>query len=119
MRPSLTLLSPTFQHPKGVLHSQLQWAQQSVAFKYNMYRAFIRTGMDVPVPPEGELPPQSCWFLPVPLFHLTGVAYTFGATLLGAKIIYVYKWNAEEGIDIIQKEQVTSESRRHQIPLKL
>ncbi|KXS09629.1 acetyl-CoA synthetase-like protein [Gonapodya prolifera JEL478] len=100
--------SGTTGHPKGVLHHHLEWAQQSVAYRYGVMRAVIRSGLDVPDLKEGELPPQTVWYLPVPLFHLTGIAYTYGASMSGGKIVYSYKWDAADGIDIIHAEQVTN-----------
>ncbi|KAJ3337203.1 hypothetical protein HDU93_001445 [Gonapodya sp. JEL0774] len=102
--------SGTTGHPKGVLHSNLQWTQLQMSGRYGALRMALRLGMDVPVPAPGEapvLPPQFTWFLPVPLFHLTGLSFSLGAASAGSKIIYVYKWDAAEGIDIIKDEKVT------------
>lgn len=94
--------SGTTGRPKGVLYHHLSLAQQAHANKYAAVRTALRTGMDVPANP-----PQITWILPVPLFHLTGIGYSFLGTCAGCRHVYVNKWDASEGIEIIHKDKVT------------
>jgi long-chain acyl-CoA synthetase len=69
-------------------------------------RAALRRG--VPLPQPGEATPQSVILVSVPLFHVTGshsmLAY---GTHTGAKLVTMYKWNAERALELIERERIT------------
>jgi long-chain acyl-CoA synthetase len=59
--------------------------------------------------PEAPDPKQLCSLVATPLFHVTAnncVAQV--STLVGGKLIHMYKWDAAEALRIIEEEQVTT-----------
>jgi long-chain acyl-CoA synthetase len=62
--------------------------------------------------PEEPLPPGvpeiTAVLLSVPLFHVTGCHAQFLASFYtGRKAVMMYKWNAEEALQLIEKERIT------------
>ncbi|MEY4502222.1 MAG: hypothetical protein RIS52_2112 [Pseudomonadota bacterium] len=54
-------------------------------------------------------PPQPCALLAVPLFHVTGeVPVLLVSFALGRKLIFMPKWNADQALELIEREKVTN-----------
>jgi len=51
----------------------------------------------------------NCFILTVPLFHVTGcVAVMLSCFASGAKLVMMYKWDAERALELIERERVTN-----------
>ena len=51
----------------------------------------------------------NCFILTVPLFHVTGcVAVMLSCFASGAKLVMMYKWDAERALELIDRERVTN-----------
>jgi long-chain acyl-CoA synthetase len=51
---------------------------------------------------------DGCLLLPVPLFHITGVAGIFLRSIAtGSTLVLMRKWDAAAALDLIEKEGVT------------
>ena len=50
-----------------------------------------------------------CFLVVTPLFHVTACnCVMHGATLLGAKVVHMYKWDTLRALELIQSERVTT-----------
>ncbi|KXS22181.1 acetyl-CoA synthetase-like protein [Gonapodya prolifera JEL478] len=98
--------SGTTGHPKGILQSHIAWAQQAASSRYNQLRAVVRNGMDIPAMTPGAVPPQMVTFIPVPLFHVTGLGIAVASSAGGGKLILTSKWDAPAAVNIIESESV-------------
>ena len=65
---------------------------------------------DVPAPAEPPAaPPSPVFMAPTPLFHVTACnCIMHPATLLGAKVVLMYKWDPGRAIELIERERVTN-----------
>ncbi|KAI9006524.1 fcs3 protein [Hyaloraphidium curvatum] len=95
--------SGTTGRPKGVLYHHLGMTNVLHGTRYAAARTALRNGLDVPA-----VPPVLTWILPVPLFHLTGIGYTYLTTGAGGRIVFVNKWDANEAVDLMAAEGVTN-----------
>lgn len=81
-----------------------------------MNLAFINTVQPLAIarsrgkePPKPDPENQLCALVATPLFHVTAnncVAQV--STMLGGKLVHMYKWDAADALRIIEEEQVTS-----------
>ena len=56
-----------------------------------------------------NVPAQACFFAPTPLFHVTACnCILHPATLGGAKLVLMYKWDPGRALELIEREKVTS-----------
>jgi len=91
-------------------------AKGSVSSHRGILTALFSWKLDVEVMalmvPEQPLPPGApetpAILLNVPLFHATGCLYQFLSSLIwGRKMVMMYKWSAEEALQLIAKERIT------------
>ena len=69
-------------------------------------RSFLRRGEPLP-PPDPSV--QKANLLSVPLFHATGCfAVMIPAVYTGSKIVLQRRWNADQALELIQRERITS-----------
>ncbi len=62
--------------------------------------------VEAPDPAE-ELPPS--YMAPTPLFHVTACnCLLHPATMVGAKLVLTYKWDAARALELIEREKVTN-----------
>jgi long-chain acyl-CoA synthetase len=53
--------------------------------------------------------PAAAFILIVPLFHVTGcVAVMMSSFIGGAKLVMMYKWNADKALELIARERITN-----------
>jgi acyl-coenzyme A synthetase/AMP-(fatty) acid ligase len=79
--------------PKGVVHTQ---RSQGTAMRLMDMGGVI-------------MPAGKCLLLPVPLFHITGIAGIFLRSIsAGASIVMMRKWDAGNAIKLIQEEGVSA-----------
>jgi long-chain acyl-CoA synthetase len=62
-----------------------------------------------PPPVAAGPPPQMATLLTLPLFHVGGLhSFLLPYTTAGGKIVLMYKWNAGEAVEIIEREGITA-----------
>ncbi len=99
--------SGTTGRPKGALGTHRNVACNLMNITFATARAAIRRGDALPAPPET----QKAILLPVPFFHVTGChSAMIPALANGAKIVLMYKWNAETALELIERERVNGMS---------
>jgi long-chain acyl-CoA synthetase len=70
-------------------------------------RAFLRRGEAPPAP--NPLAAQKAVLISVPFFHATGCfAIMVPALLAGMKLVMQRRWNADQALEIIQRERITN-----------
>ncbi|KAJ7368269.1 hypothetical protein DFH08DRAFT_676182 [Mycena albidolilacea] len=88
--------------PKGVLSTQRQFLTNALNAIVARRRAALRRGEDIPASTPDE--PQPGILIAVPFFHVTGLS----ATLAGAKVALMRKWNPQEAAKLIRQEKLTT-----------
>jgi long-chain acyl-CoA synthetase len=98
--------SGTTGKPKGALgtHRNICTNLVNVAVAYT--RGFLRRG-EMPPQPDPAAPKRAA-LLTVPLFHATGCHSVLVPSLAtGAKIVLMYRWDAERALELIERERIT------------
>lgn len=62
---------------------------------------------DAPVPAPAEVPQAACGLVTFPFFHIGGLVGVCRHTAAGNKVVLMYRWDAAEAVDLIDREQVT------------
>jgi long-chain acyl-CoA synthetase len=63
----------------------------------------------LPAPTAPPTPRAPVFMAPTPLFHVTACnCILHPATLIGAKLVLTYKWDAGRALELIEREQVTN-----------
>ncbi|KAL1679203.1 hypothetical protein EV122DRAFT_277417 [Schizophyllum commune] len=88
--------------PKGALSTQRAFLSLLFNTLAGSRRAMIRRGQEIPT---GVVPDPIGMLLPVPLFHITGMALM--AVFGGAKVVLVRKYTPKQAVALIKKENVT------------
>ena len=86
---------------RGCVHNLFNLAAMTAASQ-----AAAAASSDGPPPaPSG----QQAFMAPTPLFHVTANnCVMYPATLLGAKLVLMYKWDTARAIELIERERVTN-----------
>ncbi|MFM9083315.1 MAG: AMP-binding protein, partial [Actinomycetota bacterium] len=72
-------------------------------------KAIEAGAIEPPAPPSTTPPAQNCFMAPTPLFHVTACnCILHPATLSGAKVVLMYKWDPGRALELIEREKVTS-----------
>ena len=97
--------SGTTGRPKGALGTHRNIMCNLVNITFTGARAVIRRGDPLPAPATA----QKSHLLPVPFFHVTGChSAMIPAVANGSKIVLMYKWNAEQALELIERERVNA-----------
>ena len=98
--------SGTTGKPKGALGTHRNIVSNIMASGIAAARNFLRRGEEAPeVDPLTA--PQRVTLLVVPLFHATGCHATMSpAVNSGSKLVFMRKWEPEEGMRLIEREKV-------------
>ena len=99
--------SGTTGKPKGALGTHRNMTSNVITSGAALARPFLRRGEPVPAPDPAA--PQRVNLLVVPMFHVTGCSATLGPALNnGGKLVLMRKWDALEGMKLIERERVTT-----------
>lgn len=95
---------------RGSVHNVMHMAYAT--FSSAMARAKVEAaraaeaGEEPPAPVE---PPEPVIMVPTPLFHVTANnCVLHPGTLIGAKLVFMHKWNPSRALELIEREKVTS-----------
>lgn len=103
---TLIFTSGTTGLPKGVLSTQRQFLTNVLNVLVGGFRATLRRGGDFPTSERAEL--QKATLVSVPLFHVTGLtSFSMLATMTGMKIVMTRKWDVEEAVKLIKRENIS------------
>jgi long-chain acyl-CoA synthetase len=98
--------SGTTGKPKGALGTHRNYAQNVITSTAGLARAFLRRGE---MPPDPATQPQRVTLLAIPLFHVTACSSSMIASVAtGGKLVLMRKWDAEKGMQLIERERVTA-----------
>jgi acyl-CoA synthetase (AMP-forming)/AMP-acid ligase II len=97
--------SGTTGHPKGVVQTH----RGAVSAVYSWWMTLLLgPHMVEPEVLEAKTVRQPCVLIVTPLFHVTATHPMFLLSIpYGAKVVLMYKWDAEEAVRLIDEEQVT------------
>jgi len=100
--------SGTTGKPKGALGTHRNIVSNIMASGIAAQRNFLRRGEAPPEDDPHKLP-QRVTLLVVPLFHATGCHATLSPTVnAGGKLVFMRRWEPEEGMRLIEREKVGS-----------
>lgn len=99
--------SGTTGRPKGALGSQRNVVTNLVNTSFGTARGLLRRGDEIPTPSPDD--PQRASLISVPLFHVTGChSILVPVVASGAKLVMMYRWNAERALELIERERINS-----------
>jgi long-chain acyl-CoA synthetase len=100
--------SGTTGKPKGAIGSHRNICCNLFASGIAQARKFLMAGEPLP-DPDPHNNPQKAVLLVVPLFHVTGCFATMGPTIAtGGKIVLMRKWEAEQAMQLIEREKISA-----------
>ncbi len=96
--------SGTTGHPKGVV--QTHRGAISAVYSWLLTMTLLPLMADPDVPPAG--PKQQAALIVTPLFHVTATHAVFLLSVpMGARVVLIHKWDAQEAVRVIEKEAIT------------
>jgi long-chain acyl-CoA synthetase len=100
--------SGTTGKPKGALGTHRNMTSNIGAGGISGARNFLRAGQPLPESDPHKLP-QRATLLVVPLFHATGLSATLCPSMnAGGKLVFMYRWEAEKAMQLIEREKVNA-----------
>ncbi|RLA41662.1 MAG: long-chain fatty acid--CoA ligase [Gammaproteobacteria bacterium] len=112
---SIYYTSGTTGKPKGAINSHRNICTNQISGIYLRVRTEYRYGREPEMPTE-----QMGQLISAPLFHVTGsLAMLCGSTIAGSKIVFMYKWDADTAIRLIEKEKLNSFGGVPSMPLQV
>jgi long-chain acyl-CoA synthetase len=103
--------SGTTGNPKGaqLTHRGCVANIMNMAFWATCLTTIGQRNGTIPVPQPGVTPPPTAALLTTPLFHVTANnCVSHGGTLNGGKLVCMYKWDATEALQLIERERITA-----------
>ncbi|MEP7201363.1 MAG: class I adenylate-forming enzyme family protein [Ilumatobacteraceae bacterium] len=101
--------SGTTGRPKGAVSTNGAIVSSVMAFGSRAAADVVRSQSALP---PGEAPPDELplsFILIVPLFHVTGcVPVLLSCVVSKAKLVMMYRWDAEKALELIERERVTN-----------
>jgi long-chain acyl-CoA synthetase len=98
--------SGTTGKPKGAVITHRNIVSNFFNAMCAQARSFLRRGE---MPPAPDPTVQKATLISVPLFHATGCfAIMIPAVMAGSKIVMQRKWNADQALELIERERITN-----------
>ena len=98
--------SGTTGKPKGAVITHRNIVSNFFNAMCAQARSFLRRGE---MPPAPDPTVQKATLISVPLFHATGCfAIMMPAVMAGSKIVMQRKWNADQALELIERERITT-----------
>jgi long-chain acyl-CoA synthetase len=95
--------SGTTGHPKGAVSTHRAVISGLFGFACRTVVEMLRSE------PKDPHPYRPAFILVVPLFHVTGcIPVMLGATLSGAKLVMMHRWDPARALELIERERVTN-----------
>ncbi|HEX5095015.1 MAG TPA: class I adenylate-forming enzyme family protein, partial [Acidimicrobiia bacterium] len=95
--------SGTTGRPKGAVQTQRNFTN------FLMQGAYFTTKAAASAPAAPGPPVPMATLLTLPLFHVGGLhSFLLPYTAAGGKVVLMYKWNAAEAVDIVEREGITA-----------
>ncbi len=96
--------SGTTGHPKGVVQTH----RGAISAVYCWFISLKIAPLMAPADAEPAEPKEQVVLVVTPLFHVTATHPMFLLSIpMGAKVVVMYKWDADEAVRLIQNEKVT------------
>ena len=112
---SIFYTSGTTGRPKGAINTHRNICSNQLSGVYLRVRTEYRYGREPVAPTE-----QMGQLISAPLFHVTGsLAMLCGSTIMGSKIVFMYKWDADDAIRLIEKEKLNAFGGVPSMPLQV
>ena len=112
---SIYYTSGTTGRPKGAINTHRNICSNQLSGVYLRVRTEYRYGREPVTPTE-----QMGQLISAPLFHVTGsLAMLCGSTIMGSKIVFMYKWDADDAIRLIEKEKLNAFGGVPSMPLQV
>ncbi|OUS08079.1 hypothetical protein A9Q90_04785 [Gammaproteobacteria bacterium 54_18_T64] len=112
---SIFYTSGTTGKPKGAVNTHRNICSNQLSGVYLRVRVEYRYGREPVQPSE-----QMGQLISAPLFHVTGsLAMLCGSTIMGSKIVFMYKWDADDAIRLIAKEKLNAFGGVPSMPLQV
>jgi long-chain acyl-CoA synthetase len=99
--------SGTTGHPKGAMATHRNHVTNLMNSTLNGTVARVLAGVPADAPPDPAAP-QPGMLQTFPFFHIGGLSGLLGGLAGGLKLAVMYRWNAAEAVDIIERHQLTA-----------
>ncbi len=94
---------------RGSVHNLLNMAFMTTAVNVGEAKAVAAGDAPPPVAPASATPTQPVFMAATPLFHVTANnCVMHPATLVGGRLVLMYKWDPGRALELIEREKVTT-----------
>ncbi len=98
--------SGTTGRPKGAQQTHRNFGNFLMQGAYRVTLAAMEASTR---PAEARSPRPMATLVTFPLFHVGGLqSFLIPYTAAGGKLVLIYRWDAEQAVDIVEREQITS-----------